>query len=112
MTTTVNGRYADAEVIVTFSDGWSYSKTRMAKFQEDGGLSSVPPLSKPPREKEVVVPKKEDVQLIMTEFEVSKPVAEKALVQAKGNLKKALEILIGVPQKEEVEVEEEAKNES
>lgn len=37
----------------------------------------------------------------MSEFEVTKPVAEKALVQAKGNLKKALEILVGVPQKEE-----------
>ena len=37
----------------------------------------------------------------MSEFEVTKPVAEKALIQAKGNLKKALEILIGVPQEEE-----------
>ena len=46
----------------------------------------------------------------MSEFEVSKPVAEKALVQAKGNLKKALEILIDVPQKEEVK--EEVKEES
>lgn len=46
----------------------------------------------------------------MSEFEVSKPVAEKALVQAKGDLKKALEILIGVPQREEVE--DEAKEES
>jgi len=43
----------------------------------------------------------------MSEFEVSKPVAEKVLVQAKGNLKKALEILIGVPQNEEAK--EEAK---
>ena len=41
----------------------------------------------------------------MSEFEVSKPVAEKALVQAKGNLKKALEVLIGVPQTEEVKEE-------
>jgi hypothetical protein len=37
----------------------------------------------------------------MSEFEVSKPIAEKALVQAQGDLKKALEILIGVPQKEQ-----------
>jgi len=98
---TVNGRYPDAEVIVTFADGWSYSKTRMAKFQADGGLSSVPPLPKPPKDMDVVVPQKEDVQLIMSEFEVSKPIAEKALVQAQGDLKKALEILIGVPQKEQ-----------
>ena len=46
----------------------------------------------------------------MSEFEVSKPVAEKALVQAKGNLKKALEILVGLPQNEEVK--QEAKEES
>jgi len=108
----------------------------MAKFQGEGGLSSVPPLPKPPKDKDAVVPKKEDVQLIvsprslarhasrycsnichciiiiiqMSEFEVSKPVAERALVQAKGNLKNALEILIGVPQKEEVK--EEVKEES
>lgn len=97
----------------------------MAKFQGEGGLSSVPPLPKPPKDKDTVVPTKEDVQLIvsprlldmprtivlkihchciiqMSEFEVSKPVAEKALVQAKGDLKKALEIMIGVPQQEEV----------
>lgn len=46
----------------------------------------------------------------MSEFEVSKPVAEKALVQAKGNLKKALETLVGLPQKDEVK--QEAKEES
>ena len=105
----------------------------MAKFQAEGGISSVPPLPKPPKDKDTVVPTKEDVQLIvsprfarhashycsksyyhciiqMSEFEVSKPVAEKVLVQAKGNLKKALEILIGVPQQEEVK--EEVKEES
>lgn len=49
-----------------FSDGWSYSKTRIAKFQAEGGLTSVPPLPKPPKEKEAVIPKKEDVQLIVS----------------------------------------------
>ena len=49
-----------------FADGWSYSKTRMAKFQADGGLSTVPPLPKPPKDKDAVVPKKEDVQLIVS----------------------------------------------
>ena len=100
----------------------------MARFQAEGGLSSVPPLPKPPKDKDAVVPMKEDVQLIvsarllnmpcgivlkeyyhciiqMSEFEVSKAVAEKVLVQAKGDLKKALEILIGVPQQEEVKGE-------
>ncbi|KAG8835286.1 hypothetical protein FRC17_004330 [Serendipita sp. 399] len=66
MATLVNGRYPDAEVIVTFGDGWSYSKTKMEQFRAAGGFEK---LKEPQIQKEkstnIVVPKKEDVKKLV-----------------------------------------------
>ncbi|KAG8759990.1 hypothetical protein FRC14_004432 [Serendipita sp. 396] len=101
MATLVNGRYPDAEVIVTFGDGWSYSKTKMEQFRAAGGFEK---LKEPQTQKEkptgTVVPKKEDVKKLMSEMEISKSLAESALVAVNGDLKAAFEWLIYGPASE------------
>lgn len=96
--TIVNGRYADAEVIVTFGDGWSYSKTKMEEFRSSGGFEKLKEAQgSKDKTADTFVAKKEDVKTLMTEMEIPKSTAEKALAAAKGDLKGAFEWLIYGP---------------
>ncbi|PVG02759.1 hypothetical protein CPB86DRAFT_780176 [Serendipita vermifera] len=95
MATLVNGRYPDAEVIVTFGDGWSYSKTKMDEFRVTDGFKKIAEAAQPEKETpSTVAIKKEDVKLLMTELEIPKSVAEKVLRAANGDVKAAFERLI------------------
>ncbi|KAF8517513.1 hypothetical protein BU17DRAFT_49671 [Hysterangium stoloniferum] len=78
------------EVIVNFGDGFAYSKQRMDEAFRSG-LFDKPPSKAP---KEVHAAKKEDVELIMNEFEISRLQAERALAAANGDVVKALKDLV------------------
>jgi len=82
--------YSQPEVIINFADGFAYSKQRMEEVFKSG-LFDKPP-AKPP--KEVYSVKKDDVELIMKEFEIPKIQAERALHAAGGDLAKALQNLV------------------
>ncbi|KAJ7073914.1 hypothetical protein C8F01DRAFT_1098674 [Mycena amicta] len=95
-----NGR-PEPEVIVNFGDGFSYSKQVMSEAFRTGGLldrpaaavlHAHPPLTK--AQKECV--KKEDVDVLVSEFEIPKVQAERVLADHKGNLQDALRALVGL----------------
>ncbi|CAG7845933.1 SubName: Full=Uncharacterized protein {ECO:0000313/EMBL:CCA77991.1} [Serendipita indica DSM 11827] len=94
MATVVNGRFPEAEVIVTFGDGWSYSKTKMELFRAAGGFDKLKENQPAKAAAPSVVPKKEDVKKLMAEMEIPKSLAESTLVAANGDLKRAYELLI------------------
>nr|GAT51300.1 predicted protein [Mycena chlorophos] len=93
----VNGR-PEPEVIVNFNDGFSYSKQAMAEAfrtivdRPAAVIHAHPPLTK--AQKELV--KKDDVDLLVSEFEIPKAQAERVLVEHKGNVQEALRALVGV----------------
>jgi len=76
-------------VIANFADGLSYSKTKLEELFRAGFFE-------PKFKKKAAVPsqKKEDVEFLMKEFEVSKAVAEKALIQNEGDLDRAVNFMI------------------
>ncbi|KAF7295630.1 hypothetical protein MIND_01103200 [Mycena indigotica] len=96
---TANGR-PEPEVIVNFGDGFAYSKQAMGEAFRAGGLldrppavlHAHPPLTKAQRE----LIKREDVDVIVSEFEIPKAQAERVLVEHKGNLQDALRALVGL----------------
>ncbi|KIJ16870.1 hypothetical protein PAXINDRAFT_131849 [Paxillus involutus ATCC 200175] len=84
-----NGR--EPEVIGQFSDGSSYSKTKLeASLRELVGerKPSVKSL------KGQVAVKKDDVDLIVKEFEIPAAQAEKVLSENGGDLEKTLRVLV------------------
>ncbi|PFH51707.1 hypothetical protein AMATHDRAFT_58507 [Amanita thiersii Skay4041] len=87
-----NGRL-EPEVIINFADGFSYSKGKLEEaFRPGGILEKAPPKAhKDPLPSSV---KKEDVDLIVNEFEISRQRAEKALAEHDGDLGKALRALL------------------
>ncbi|KAG9318739.1 hypothetical protein JVU11DRAFT_838 [Chiua virens] len=83
-----NGR--EAEVIAQFSDGLSYSKTKL-----DASLRELVLDRKPAKSiKGQVVVKKDDVDFIVKEFDISPAQGEKALSENGGDLDKTLRALI------------------
>ncbi|KAI0034057.1 hypothetical protein K488DRAFT_84392 [Vararia minispora EC-137] len=80
--------YPEAEVIVGFADGLSYSK---AKLEE--ALRIV--LDRPAAAKaKASAFKKEDVDLLVNELDISRGQAEKALAEHDGDVQKALHSLV------------------
>ncbi|GJJ12343.1 hypothetical protein Clacol_006584 [Clathrus columnatus] len=84
-----NGR-TEPEVVINFGDGYSYSKQRMEEAFRSS-LFDKPPAKTP---KEIHNCKKEDVDFIVSELEIPRLQAERALVAANGDLIKALQALI------------------
>ncbi|KAF9532864.1 hypothetical protein CPB83DRAFT_846499 [Crepidotus variabilis] len=93
-----NGR-PEAEVIVNYADGLAYSKHKMEEaFQADGFLGK--PWSKPPAVKSsLAAVKKEDIDVVVQEFEIPRAQAEKVLAENGGDLRKALASLVAPPSK-------------
>ncbi|KAK7467610.1 hypothetical protein VKT23_004663 [Stygiomarasmius scandens] len=85
-----NGR-PEPEVIMNFNDGFSYSKGKL-----DAAYLSIieKPPPKQPVSKEAATLKKEDVDLIVNEFEIPRAEAEKALLENEKDLAKTLKSLI------------------
>ncbi|KAJ7766674.1 hypothetical protein B0H16DRAFT_1522185 [Mycena metata] len=97
MASRTNGR-PEPEVIVNYGDGFSYVKATMTDAFRPGGLldkppvvlHSVRPLTKAQRE----TIRKEDVKLIVNEFEIPEAQAERVLVDHMGNVADALRSLV------------------
>ncbi|GLB34613.1 hypothetical protein LshimejAT787_0201780 [Lyophyllum shimeji] len=87
-----NGR-PEPEVIMNFADGFSYSKNRMEEAFRAGGILDRAP-TKPAKDPAVTALKREDVDLIIQEFEIARPRAEKALAENGGDVVKTLLALI------------------
>jgi len=85
-----NGR-PESEVIVNFVDGFAYSKAKLDDAFRNGLLDK--PV-KPPKETPNISIKRDDIDLIVHELDISRAQAEKALVEAGGDITKALRNLI------------------
>ncbi|KAF9059497.1 hypothetical protein BDP27DRAFT_1302578 [Rhodocollybia butyracea] len=84
-----NGR-PEPEVIMNFSDGYSYSKSKLdaacVAILENGPVKTV--------KDGKALPKKEDVDFIVNEFEIPRAQAEKVLVENNKDLVQALHALV------------------
>ncbi|KAJ3722792.1 hypothetical protein DFJ43DRAFT_658342 [Lentinula guzmanii] len=86
-----NGR-PEPEVIMNFSDGYSYSKAKLdsACFAIlENGPTKVSKDTKP-------ASKKEDIDLIVNEFEISRARAERALAENDKDVVKTIHALINL----------------
>ncbi|KAM6489769.1 hypothetical protein JOM56_014792 [Amanita muscaria] len=95
MSSRSNGR-PEPEVIVNFADGLSYSKGKLEEAFRPGGILEKPP-PKPQKEALPSFVKKEDVELIISEFEIPKQQAERLLVEHQGDVGKALRAFLTPP---------------
>jgi len=83
-----NGR--EPEVIVNFADGYAYSKGKLEEAFRSGIFDKPPPKVS----KETYNAKKEDVDLIVSELEIPRIDAERALHENQGDVVKALLLLM------------------
>ncbi|KAK7040826.1 hypothetical protein VNI00_009422 [Paramarasmius palmivorus] len=89
-----NGR-PEPEVIMNFGDGFSYVKGKL----DEAYIAVVTEKEKEKKPKEVITGlKKEDVDLLMNEFEISRPQAEKALAANDKDVTKTIHALIKPPE--------------
>ncbi|EKM82319.1 hypothetical protein AGABI1DRAFT_124801 [Agaricus bisporus var. burnettii JB137-S8] len=87
-----NGR-PEPEVIMNFVDGFNYVKARVEDAYRPGGiLEKAPP--KVPRDPALSTLKREDVDLVVHEFEIPRAQAEKALLQNGGDVGRTIRALI------------------
>jgi len=77
---------------VNFADGWAYSKGKMEEIMRSGVLELDVKHTK--KEGPIAGLKKEDVDVIMKEFEIPRVHAEKALQKNGGDLEKTLVALV------------------
>ncbi|KZV61698.1 hypothetical protein PENSPDRAFT_592488 [Peniophora sp. CONT] len=86
----LNGR-PEAEVIVNFGDGHAYSKAKL-----ESALTTVlgDSKSQPKAIKHASQLKKEDIELIVSELEIPRSQAERALANADGDVQLALRTLV------------------
>ncbi|KAF8205546.1 hypothetical protein K438DRAFT_1579277 [Mycena galopus ATCC 62051] len=98
MASRTNGR-PEPEVIMNYGDGFSYVKAAMAEAFRPGGILDKPPaviraapLTKAQRD----TIRKEDVKVIVTEFEIPEAQAERLLLEHQGNVSNALRALVGL----------------
>ncbi|KIM48651.1 hypothetical protein M413DRAFT_437834 [Hebeloma cylindrosporum] len=92
--TRVNGR-PEPEVIMNYVDGFSYSKYKMeAAFHSGGFLEKPTAKAIHAKDPSAPVPKREDVDLIVHEFEITKAHAEKVLSENGADISKALAALV------------------
>ncbi|KAG5338803.1 hypothetical protein C0989_006187 [Termitomyces sp. Mn162] len=78
---------------IQFADGFSYSKGRMEEAFRAGGLLDKAP-TKAAKDPAIATLKRDDVDLIIHEFEITRPQAEKVLVENGGDLAKTLLVLV------------------
>ncbi|KAF7979579.1 hypothetical protein HWV62_41872 [Athelia sp. TMB] len=83
-----NGR--DPDVIVNFADGFAYSKGKLEEVFRSGVLDREP--TKPNKDQSLA--KRENVDLIVHEFEIPRAQAEKLLIEKGGDVEAALRALI------------------
>ncbi|ESK90191.1 hypothetical protein Moror_7756 [Moniliophthora roreri MCA 2997] len=89
-----NGR-PEAEVIMNFADGFSYVKAKL----DEAYIAVITDKEKDKKPKETITgSKKEDVDLLMNEFEISRPQAEKALAANDKDVIKTIHALIKPPE--------------
>ncbi|KAF9053216.1 hypothetical protein BJ165DRAFT_848856 [Panaeolus papilionaceus] len=90
-----NGR-PEAEVIVNYADGLAYSKYKMEEAFRSGGFLDKPTAKAPvkPKDPSIAALKREDVDLIVSEFEIPRAQAEKVLSENGGSVQEALRALI------------------
>ncbi|KAI0306668.1 hypothetical protein B0F90DRAFT_1615367, partial [Multifurca ochricompacta] len=82
--------HPESEVIVNYADGYAYSKS---KFEEGLRIVLADKPAKPTKVHSNTI-KKEDVDLIVSELEIPRHHAEKALLDNNGDLIKTLQALI------------------
>ncbi|KAG8717084.1 hypothetical protein FRC08_008213 [Ceratobasidium sp. 394] len=82
----------EAEVIINFQDGYSYSKGRMDAALSSGIFDKIPEKKAP----EYPGLNKADVKLIQTEMEITEVQAKKALSENGGDVVKTLLSLVSV----------------
>ncbi|KAF5387047.1 hypothetical protein D9615_001531 [Tricholomella constricta] len=87
-----NGR-PESEVIMNFADGFSYSKGKMEEAFRAGGILEKAP-TKAAKDPAVAALKREDIDLVVHEFEISRTQAERALADNGGDLAKTLLALV------------------
>jgi len=76
-----------------FSDGFSYVKGKMEEAFRAGGLLDKTP-AKAVKDPAIAALKREDIDLILREFEFVRPQAEKALAENGGDVRKTLIALV------------------
>jgi len=114
-----NGRL-EPEVIVNYGDGFAYSKYKMEEAFRIGGFLDKP-AAKPPAaishsgggssgkgDPSLPPLKKEDVDIIVHEFEIPRIQAEKVLAENGADLEKALRVLVAIPSPAPIPAESEA----
>ncbi|KAJ7436204.1 hypothetical protein FB451DRAFT_1108886 [Mycena latifolia] len=99
MANRTNGR-PEPEVIMNYSDGFSYVKAAMQEAFRPGGILDKPPAvlhaAQPLTKLQRDTIRREDIDVIVSEFEIPKAQAERVLLDHKGNLKDALRTLAGL----------------
>ncbi|KAK1227804.1 hypothetical protein PQX77_009179 [Marasmius sp. AFHP31] len=88
-----NGTRPEPEVIMNFADGFSYVKARL-----DEAYLNVVGQDLPSNQAQKTVYKKEDIDLLMNEFEISRAQAEKALAANDKDITKTIQALIRPPE--------------
>ncbi|KAI0277722.1 hypothetical protein BGY98DRAFT_978402 [Russula aff. rugulosa BPL654] len=81
--------HPEPEVIVNYADGYAYSKS---KFEEGLRVVLADKPAKPAKTHSGL--KKEDIDLIVSELEIPRAQAEKALLENDGDITKTLQALI------------------
>ncbi|KAA1469266.1 hypothetical protein DENSPDRAFT_773194 [Dentipellis sp. KUC8613] len=82
--------HLESEVIVNYADGFAYSK---GKMEEACRTIFDKPLPKPAKS---TPGKKEDIDLIVSEFDIPRAQAEKVLSENDGSIQKALQALVSL----------------
>ncbi|KAH9484450.1 hypothetical protein JR316_0003932 [Psilocybe cubensis] len=97
-----NGRL-EPEVIMNYADGFAYSKGKMEEAFRPGGFLDKPAAKSPAsianaKESNTPALKREDIDLIVHEFEITRAQAEKALSENDSDIGKTLRALVSAPQ--------------
>jgi len=78
---------------MNYGDGFSYSKGVMEEAFRSGGILDEPPV-RTPKDPALAALKKEDIDLIIHEFDITRTQAEKVLLENGGDVAKALKALV------------------
>ncbi|KAJ2916965.1 hypothetical protein MD484_g3431, partial [Candolleomyces efflorescens] len=76
-----------------YADGFAYNKAKLEEAFRTGGFLEKPP-AKVAKDPAIASLKKEDIDLVVAEFELPRIKAEKILVENGGDVKKTLSALV------------------